>query len=114
MFGLSRILGGEERPYDMSATTQCLRARALSLTPVPRGERAFLYPGLEGRFKTTPAHEFVDFEMYFAPSVSAAKDLEQGDSERVPRRANVLFTAADLSDPRLTGCLQRRDQGDGR
>lgn len=115
--GLAVVLGGlamarrsEPPDYALAPTRACLSAVA-TVREVPEGSGRWTYPAISFRFPDAAPDD--GWELYFAPSVAAARASETPDSERLLRRRNVLAgrVAEAAWDERILGCLRESPAG---
>jgi hypothetical protein len=101
---------GEPARYALSPTRACL-SRAADVQKVPVGRGTLTYPGIEVRFAGPSAETGGDlhvWDLYFAPSVAAARASETPDSERLLRRRNVIANRVSGAgwDGRILRCFR--------
>ncbi|MEK6274673.1 MAG: hypothetical protein AABM30_04975 [Actinomycetota bacterium] len=86
--------------YSMVMTQRCLEARGRTVERRPAGRD---WGELEVTFRGGGVSEWTS--LWFAPTPQDAKHGEVSDSERSPRRGNVLFNGP--RDPAIDECLDR-------
>jgi hypothetical protein len=102
--GVREIRGAGET-CSLAATRSCLNERGAEVRFRPGGA-AHAYPALTvGPFQSVTGEPSA--VMWFAPSAESARDAEWSDSEKIPRKGNVLLPVGP-DNPIVHACLTEK------